>query len=205
MSKLSALEAYRRSDDPRKNPYLDKIILLHLNSGLRKTELLKLRPEDCDFEAGLIRVRETKNDEPRQVAMNTSARLILIALAANADGKEYLFTISRTGTRYKDVKKAYKRLLKDAGIDDLWFHDIRHSFATAAGNDPSVSLPALSETLGHRSIKTTMIYTHATDEGKRRVVDGRAICAGPVTNRSHRNGGKEKAGRIACLSYLKDE
>ncbi len=62
-------------------------------------------------------------------------------------------------------------MLKDAGIEDLWFHDIRHSFATAAGDSPDVSLPALAETLGHKSIKTTMIYTHATDEGKRRVVD----------------------------------
>jgi integrase len=169
----AALEAYRKSDDARKNPHLDKIILLDLHSGLRKTELLKLRLEDCDFEAGLIRVRETKTDEPREVAMNTTARLILSELvtAARCDGFPYLFTNPRTGQRYTDVKKAFKRLLRDSGIDDLWFHDIRHSFATAAGDSPDVSLAALAETLGHKSIKTTMIYTHATDEGKRRVVD----------------------------------
>ena len=164
-----ALLAYQERD--RKiNPYLGKMILLDLNSGLRKTELLKLRPEDCDFEAGLIRVRETKTDEPREVAMNETSRLILQELVSTCTN-EYLFTNPRTGTRYKEVKKAFKRLLKDAGIDGLWFHDIRHSFATAAGDSPDVSLPALAETLGHKSIKTTMIYTHATDEGKRRVVD----------------------------------
>ena len=146
------------------------MILLNLNSGLRKTELLKLKPGDCDFEEGLIRVRETKTDEPREVAMNETSRLILQELVSTCTN-EYLFTNPRTGTRYKDVKKAFKRLLQDAGIDNLWFHDIRHSFATAAGDSPDVSLPALAETLGHKSIKTTMIYTHATDEGKRRVVD----------------------------------
>jgi integrase len=164
-----ALRAYQQRD--RKiNPYLEKMILLDLNSGLRKTELLKLKPGDCDFEAGLIRVRETKNDEPREVAMNETSRLILQELV-NTCANEYLFTNPRTGTRYKDVKKAFKRLLSDAGIDNLWFHDIRHSFATAAGDSPDVSLPALAETLGHKNIKTTMIYTHATDKGKRRVVD----------------------------------
>ena len=49
--------------------------------------------------------------------------------------------------------------------------DAVHSFATAAGDDPFVSLLALAETLGHKNIKITMIYTQATDEGKRRVVD----------------------------------
>lgn len=166
----TAIEVYHQQSDRRINPYLGKMILLDLNSGLRKTELLKLKPRDCDFEAGLIHVRETKTDEPREVAMNNTSRLILEELVKDCKG-EYLFTNPRTGTRYKNVKKAFKRVLKDAGIDDLWFHDIRHSFATAAGDSPDVSLPALAETLGHKNIKTTMIYTHATDEGKRRVVD----------------------------------
>ena len=95
----TALEAYRLSDDARKDPYLDKIILLDLHSVLRKTELLKLRPEDCDFEAGLIRVRETKRDEPREVAMHAAARQILAELVSNAqpNGLPYLFTNPRTG------------------------------------------------------------------------------------------------------------
>lgn len=168
-----ALEAYRQSDDGRKNPHLEKIILLDLHSGLRKTELLKLRPDDCDFEAGITHVRDSKNGEPREVAMNGTARRILSEQVeiARRNGWTYLFTNPRTGDRYKDVKKAFRKLLEDAGINGLWFHDIRHSFATAAGDSPDVSLPALAETLGHKSIKTTMIYTHATDEGKRRVVD----------------------------------
>jgi integrase len=167
------ITAYLASSDDRKNIHLGKIILLALSTGLRRTELLKLRPADCDFESELIHVRETKTDEPREVPMNTTARAILKEMVEEAESKRYsyLFTNPRTGTRYKDVKKAYKRLLKEAGIDDLWFHDLRHSFATAAGDNPNVSLPALAATLGHRNVKTTMIYTHATDEGKRRVVE----------------------------------
>lgn len=121
----------------------------------------------------IILVSETKTDEPREVPLNSTARAILeeLIVRARGEGYQYFFTNPHTGTRYKEIKKAYKALLEDAGIDNLWFHDLRHSFATAAGNDPNVSLPALAATLGHKNVKTTMIYTHATDDGKRRVVE----------------------------------
>jgi integrase len=200
-----ALEAYKQSNGTRKNPYLDKIILLDLHSGLRKTELLKLRPEDYDFEEGLIQVRETKNDEPREVAMNATARMILTELVANAkrNGLSYLFTNPRTGRRYGDVKKAFKGLLTDAGIDNLWFHDIRHSFVTAAGDLPDVSLPTLAETLGHKSIKTTMIYTHATDEGKRGVVDAAERFAGGRSQIGHKETEERKSRPVSLPKSLK--
>ena len=120
--------------------------------------------------------------------MNATARAILEELVEQArdKGYEYLFTNPRTGTRYKDVKKAYKDLLKDAGIADLWFHDLRHSFATAVGNDPGVSLPALAATLGHKDVKTTMIYIHATDEGKRRVVQAAERFRQPRSQGGHK-------------------
>ncbi|HJS83125.1 MAG TPA: tyrosine-type recombinase/integrase, partial [Nitrososphaera sp.] len=101
---------------------------------------------------------------------------------------QYLFTNPRTKTRYKDVKRAFKSALEDAGISDFWFHDLRHTFGTVAGNDPDVSIPALAETMGHKDWKTTMQYTHATDEGKRRVV------AAQETDRSQTgHNAKEKA------------
>ena len=147
-------------------------------------------------------MRETKTGEPREVPRNETAREVLLELVeqARARGWEYLFTNPRTLTRYKDVKRSYANLLKNAEITDLWFHDLRHSFATEAGRSGQVSLSALSETLGHKDIKTTMIYAHATDEGKRRVVDAaeRFRRSGerpsPVTSRSHEGRRQNKAG-----------
>jgi len=90
---------------------------------------------------------------------------------AKTKGWEYLFTNPVTGTRYKDIKKGFKNVLRDAGIENFWFHDLRRSFANLAGSDPSVAIPALAATLGHKNWQTTMRYTYPTDEAKRRVVD----------------------------------
>jgi integrase len=68
-------------------------------------------------------------------------------------------------------QKAFRAACKDAGITDLRFHDLRHSFASAAGDDPNVSLAALMETPGHKDPRTTTQYTHASRQGKTRVVE----------------------------------
>jgi integrase len=169
-------------------PYLYRLVLLDLNTGLRRTEILSLKVEDVDFHLGKLRAKETKNGEERIIEMNNTARGILDLLVAEAKqhGWQYLFTNPKTGTRYKDVKRAFKAALKEAKISDFWFHDLRHTFGTVAGNDPDVSIPALAETMGHKNWKTTMQYTHATDEGKRRVV------AAQEMNRSQTGHSKRK-------------
>ena len=61
--------------------------------------------------------------------------------------------------------------MKRAGIKDLRFHDLRHTFATYAimkGGD----LIHLKETLGHADIRTTARYAKAIVEGQKRLVDG---------------------------------
>jgi integrase len=135
---IQALEAPGRE-------WLARIVLVDLYTGLRRNELLGLRPEHIDFARNVICVRGakseidlgTKTDEDREVYMNTTV----------------------------------KGILRVAGVENFWFHDLRHSFATRAGCDPSVVIPALAETLGHKSWQTTMRYAHATEEAKRRVVE----------------------------------
>jgi integrase len=152
--------------------HLPDIVLLDLNSGLRKTELLSLTPEQIDFEGNIIRVVETKNGEDREVEMNATARAILLRLVeqARGNGWAYVFTNPKTGTRYKDVRRSFASILKEAGIENFRYHDLRHTFASLAGDDPEVSIAALAETLGHKDWKTTMGYTHASKQSKLRVV-----------------------------------
>ena len=84
-------------------------------------------------------------------------------------GSEYVFNNPDTKTRYQDVRKRCKSLLGAAGIENFRFHDLRHSFATRAGADPSVPVIALADVLGHKNLRTTMRYAHATEDDKRRV------------------------------------
>jgi integrase len=89
---------------------------------------------------------------------------------AQAKSWEYLFTNPKTGTGYKDIKKAFTHAVRDAGLTNLRLYDLRHEFASTAGDDPEVSVTALAETLGHKNLKTTMQYTHASKAGKLKVV-----------------------------------
>jgi integrase len=152
--------------------HLIDIIELDLNLGLRKTNLLSLRPEHVDFHRGIVRATNTKTGKDYDVPINNTAREILRRLVdqAEAEGFEYLFINPKTGTRYRDVKRAFRSALKDAGIKDFRFHDLRHTFGTRAA-DSGAPLTAIRDTLGHASIETTNRYAHATEEGMRRVVE----------------------------------
>jgi len=166
--------------------YLQSVVILNINTGMRISELLGLRAEDVDFHRDVIYVKETKTDEDREVPMNNTVRELMKKLVdqSNKRGCEYIFTNPKTGTRYRDIKMAWHNACRKAGIDNLRIHDLRHTFGTRAA-DAGVPLVAIGKVMGHASIQTTMRYAHATDEGKRRAVQALEIKpASSVTNRS---------------------
>ena len=67
------------------------------------------------------------------------------------------------GGRYLDASALYRRYkatLKRAGLRDLRFHDLRHTFGTQVIGNPQVSILQLKEWMGHADIETTMKYLH---------------------------------------------
>jgi integrase len=81
---------------------------------------------------------------------------------------EYVFTYK--GKRVKNIKKVFKTALKNAGITDFRFHDLRHTFASQVimrGGD----LKDVQELLGHKSISMTLRYSHLSQEHKKRAVN----------------------------------
>ena len=84
---------------------------------------------------------------------------------------EFLFpSPKKEGSRITDIKKAFNAAVKEAGIKDFHFHDLRHTFGTRAA-DGGVEMTAIAEVMGHADIRTTRRYSHATDQGRRRVVE----------------------------------
>ena len=75
-----------------------------------------------------------------------------------------------TGIYYKSIKTVFTAARREAQFVNFRFNDLRHCFARAAG-DPAVSVSALADTLGHKTWRTTMRYTHAAKEAKVRVVE----------------------------------
>jgi len=157
-------------------PVLRVLVLAAAMTGLRQSELLGLRWRDVDWDAQRIRVRNTfvRGEHSKRGKSDLSTRRsvpMADRLARELDGyskrTEYrgdddlVFAHPQTGSPLdrSKVTKRFKAACKDAGVRQIKFHDLRHTFATrlAASGQP---LRTIQEFLGHADSKTTQIYAH---------------------------------------------
>jgi integrase len=145
-------------------------------TGLRQSELLGLRWRDVDWSAQRIRVRNTfvrgehstdgKSDLSTRRSVPMAGRLAR-ELDRWSQRTEYhgdgdlVFAHPQTGSPLdrSKVTKRFKEACRAAGVREVKFHDLRHTFATrlAASGQP---LRTIQEFLGHADSKTTQIYAH---------------------------------------------
>lgn len=141
-----------------RNPALAPAVVLALNTGMRKEELLGLTWERVDLVAdfGLsarITLYRTKSGKPRGIPLNQDATAALEAVEPDPE--------KRTGLVFKrgDVRTSFENALVRAGILDFRFHDLRHTFASHFMMRGG-GLYDLKEILGHADVKMTMRYAH---------------------------------------------
>jgi integrase len=157
-------------DDP---DHLTTIVLLALNTGLRKGEIFRLRWTDVDLMQAQLCVRgegDTRDDssktmQTRYVPLNAEALRVLRAWRTGTTGDGYVFPGRASGEPLDDVKKAWLPVVKAAKLANFTFHDLRHTFASnlvMAGEH----LNTVRELLGHSDIKMTMRYAHLAPEHK---------------------------------------
>jgi integrase len=93
---------------------------------------------------------------------------------------EFLFpTINKRGerTHRTRIDRPRLRILKAAGITDLRTHDLRHDFGTQT-HDSGVPLAVVGKLLGHRDLRSTARYPHASERGMRAAVEQAAEAIG---------------------------
>ena len=152
---------------------------LELVSGLRKGELVALRWDDLDTQNRTISVSKQYIKNPngeltlsrpktetsvRQVSIPQTAVDLLIQEHEKHPDNPYLFPSPVTGEMYypDSVVNLHKKILKDAGLEYIRFHDLRHTFATTALQN-GVDIKTVSSMLGHYDAGFTLrTYTHAT-------------------------------------------
>ncbi|MDI6808290.1 MAG: site-specific integrase [Candidatus Eisenbacteria bacterium] len=146
------------------SPHLKPIIIAALNTGMRKGEILSLQwDKHVDLRHGFILLDITKSGERREIPINETMRETLSGLIRHLSS-QYVFT-DIDGNRFKDVKTAFNAACRRAGIKDLRFHDLRHTFAShliMAG----VDLTTVKELLGHKTISMTLRYAHLAPSHK---------------------------------------
>jgi integrase len=146
-------------------------VIAALHSRFRKTELANLTWGDVDFRRNVIRVRAeyAKSGEMRQVSMDQTVRALLGRLKPEALYPHEPVFVSRLGRGLKDLTKLFIQAARKAGLEDVHFHDLRHTFASRlvmAGPD----LRTVQELLGHADIKMTQRYAHLSASHKQNVV-----------------------------------
>lgn len=141
------------------------IFKILLFTGVRKTNVLEMRWSQIDFCTCIWSIDKTKNGDPLDVYLCDQAIKVLNSLP-RFDGCDWVFVNPKTMDRVKDIKKAFKRILKRCGIKNLVIHDLRRSFATvllSSGVEPSV----VAKILGHKSLLATNVYAKLLDYVKK--------------------------------------
>ena len=162
---LSEEEAIRLCNSPSNSKHR---VLLNLAyaTGLRRNELLSLRPRNIDRKRGVIRVMG-KGNKQREVSLPVSVLQLLESYFRAYRPKVYLFEGFAPGKAYSptSLSKITKANAARAGIKkNVSPHVLRHSFATHM-LERGVNLKRLQLLMGHNSMKTTSIYLHLADTG----------------------------------------
>lgn len=153
-------------------PYpLKYFIMVAINTGMRRNEILKLEWRRIDLNNRLIYIEETKTGNPRTVPLNEELTSMFSSLKAQQDESPYVFINPKTNRPYSELKTAWNTLKRKLNIKNLRFHDLRHNFATHSLSQGGGNLRDLSEMLGHRQLSTTMRYSHAQTESMRRLAN----------------------------------
>ena len=141
------------------------LFFLAAKTGARQGELLKLTWDAIDFDANELTYFDTKNGDDRVLPMTPDLRGLLKRKHRERTDDGKLFTM-HPHTALKRLRKIQSLL----GISTKkCFHTFRHTAATHMFAN-GAALPEVQEVLGHRNAATTMRYSHATNEGKKRAL-----------------------------------
>lgn len=143
---------------PSKNPMLQHIVSMLILTGARKREVLDAKWEDFDMERTSWRIPNTKAGKARIVPLSDTATSLLTKLKKKKRSP-YAFANPITLKPYKSIYYSWHTARKEAGLDDVRIHDLRHSFASFLVN-AGRSLYEVQTLLGHTQIKTTQRYAH---------------------------------------------
>jgi site-specific recombinase XerD len=139
------------------------MLWLIYSCGLRRSEVINIRLTDLDFERGILNIREGKGNVDRLIPVPQKVWEKVSVYLKSYSPETYLFE-GQSGGRYsvESVYSVFKQSLKRAGIKkEVGVHCLRHSYATHL-HESGLDIRYIQELLGHKSTRTTEIYTHVS-------------------------------------------
>lgn len=164
-------------------------ILMCLFTGLRLGEICALKWSDIDLENKILTVNRTvqrlpvEGQKTKTLLVETLPKseysrreiplpdTVLTLLMKFGNGKTYVFGANKP-LEPRALQYRFKKMLKEAGIENKNFHILRHTFSTNC-IEGGIDVKSLSEILGHSDVKITLnCYVHPSMDTKRQYIDG---------------------------------
>ncbi|MCX6322662.1 MAG: site-specific integrase [Sphingobacteriales bacterium] len=167
---LSKAEVKQILEAPKNIKHRTMLCLLY-SCGLRRSELLNLLPGDIDGNRNIIVIRQGKGKKDRIVPLSDKILQMLREYYKAYRPKHFVFEGIVPGTAYdeRSLANVLKQSVLKAKINKpVSLHWLRHSYAThllEAGTD----LRYIQEILGHKSSRTTEIYTHVSTQSLQKI------------------------------------
>jgi len=169
---------------------LRPVVTLGIHLGARLGELMAIKRDDINLSPNSFFVKlrskgqdlkvevrtnhvlipKSKNGKPRTIPLSSVAKGILSELLADESTSDYVFANPDTGMPYTNIGKSFAAACNDAGIEDLTFHDLRHTFASRL-KETGVDAITRRDLLGHSTVQMSDEYTHSSAESRLRAVE----------------------------------
>lgn len=139
-----------------RSPTMRALVTFALQTGMRRSELIKCRWGHFNRVARTLLIPETKTDNARTIPLSIAALDTLGTIAGN-DG-DLIFPVTANA-----VRLTWERIRIRAGMRDFRFHDLRHE-AISRFFEKGLSVPEVALISGHKDVRMLMRYTHLRAE-----------------------------------------
>ncbi len=147
------------------NPHIYPFIIIGLETGMRRMEILRMKRADVDADRRLIFIPEAKAGMREQPITLGLADYLRRYIASLSDDSEWLFPCSTSKTGHAvAIEKAFRRVVAEAGLStNVCRHTLRHTAITHLVQS-GVDLPTVARISGHRTLAMVAKYAHANGE-----------------------------------------
>ncbi len=155
--------------DREVNKYAQYAIWLFLLTGLRRSELLTAHWDYIDWNRKELRLPDTKAGRVHYLPLSEPAISLMREIPRIKDNP-YILPGQKEGRHLVNIDKAWKRIKKDAGVEDVRLHDLRRtvgSWMAQTGN----SLHLIGKVLGHSNQSTTAVYARFGEDQVRNALE----------------------------------
>ena len=155
--------------------YLDLVTML-LMTGLRRGNVMGLKWSWVDLEQGTIQVPKEEDKAGKGFTKHLSSQakdLMVRRFAAMKEGQvatDWVFPNPKTGKPYSSRRCLWVTCIKEANLEGLRYHDLRHTFASMM-LESGADIVDVQNALAHTHLKTTAVYLHLTQARKRQTAD----------------------------------